>query len=89
MDYLKELELVAIISVKKSYIWLNIWAKGKKGQKNAITSQKQRVYSHGWNKKQGKANKIVFLMIYTFVYLMENVFPKYALIFQTLPTKIW
>ena len=34
-----------------------------------------------WNKKQWKADKykIVFLIIYTFIYFKENVFPKYAL----------
>ena len=79
---------------RKSYIWLNIWAKGgKKWPKicrsmlytvtnNAITSEANSIFS--WNKKQWKPNKIVFLMIYTFVYFKENVFPKYALIFQTL-----
>ena len=49
---------------------------------NAITSEANSIFS--WNKKQWKPNKIVFLMIYTFVYFKENVFPKYALIFQTL-----
>ena len=37
-----------------------------------------------WNKKQWKDDKIAFLLIYTFIYFKENVFPKYALIFQTL-----
>ena len=79
---------------KKSYISLNIWAKGgKKWPKicqsrlytvtnNTITSEANSIFS--WNKKQWKPNKIVFLMIYTFIYFKENVFPKYALIFQTL-----
>ena len=49
---------------------------------NAITSKVFGIFL--WNKKQWKADKIVFLMIYTFVYFKENVFPKYALIFQTL-----
>ena len=49
---------------------------------NAITSEANSIFS--WNKKQWKPNKIVFLMIYTFVYFKENVFPKYALIFQIL-----
>ena len=33
-------------------------------------------------KKQWQADKIVFLMVNTFIYFTENVFPKYALIFQ-------
>ena len=37
-----------------------------------------------WNKKQWKAEKIVFLIIYTLIYFKEIVFPKYALIFQIL-----
>ena len=56
-----ELEWVAIISVKKSCIWLNIWAKGgKKWPKacqsmlyavtnNAITSEANSIFP--WNKK--------------------------------------
>ena len=79
---------------KKSYTWLNIWAKGgKKWPKilqsmlyavtnNAITSEANSIFS--WYKKQWKPNKIVFLMVFIFIYFKENVFPKYALIFQTL-----
>ena len=47
---------------------------------NPITLEANSIFS--WNKKQWKPNKIVFIMIYTFVYIL--VFPKYALIFQTL-----
>ena len=77
---MEELEWVAITSVKKSYTWLNIWAKGdKKWPKicrsmlytvanNAITSEANSVFS--WNKKQWKPNKTFFLMIYTFVYIL-------------------
>ena len=79
---------------KKSYIWLDIWAKGGKNwpkicrsilyaiTNNAIISGANSIFSG--NKKQWKPNKIVFLMMYTFIYFKENVFPKYALIFQTL-----
>ena len=49
---------------------------------NAITSEASSIFS--WNKKQWKPNKMVFLMIYYFIYFKENVFPKYALIFRTL-----
>ena len=49
---------------------------------NSITSEANSIFSS--DKKQWKPNKIVFLMIYTFIFLTENVFPKYALIFQTL-----
>ena len=49
---------------------------------NAITSNVMGIFSG--NKKQWKADKIAFLIIYTFVYFKENVFPKYALIFQIL-----
>ena len=49
---------------------------------NAITSKVFRIFL--WNKKKWKVDKIVFLIIYTFVYFKENVFPKYALIFQIL-----
>ena len=49
---------------------------------NAITSKVFGIFL--WNKKQWKADKIVFLIIYTFIYFKENVFPKYALIFQIL-----
>ena len=42
---------------------------------NAITSKVMGIFL--WNKKQSKADKIVFL-------IKENVFPKYALILQIL-----
>ena len=49
---------------------------------NAITSKVFRIFL--WNKKRWKTDKIVFLIIYTFIYFTENVSPKYALIFQIL-----
>ena len=50
--------------------------------KNAITSEVYRIFS--MNKKQWKADKIVFLMIHNFIYFTENTFPKYVVLFQIL-----
>ena len=79
---------------KKGYIWLNIWAKGGKkwpkicqwityaSTNNAVTSEVYIIFSWKKKKKQWQADKIAFLMINTFIYFTENVFPKYALTFQ-------
>ena len=40
---------------------------------NAITSEIHRIFS--WNKKQWKTDKIALLMIHSFIYFTENVFP--------------
>ena len=76
--FYNELELVSMISIKKVIFgwisglkeakndwnfadqWLYIYAVSN----NAITSEINKMFS--WNKKQGKANKIVFLPFVTF-----------------------
>lgn len=42
---------------------------------NVITSEVYRIFL--WNKKQWKADEIVFLMTDIFIYLAKKVFPKY------------
>ena len=88
---------------KKSFIWLNIWAKG--GNQNdwkfadewyllsPIMQQLQKYVEYSHEIKNNDKLIILhfwwyilymlyILMIYTFIYFTENVFPKYALIFQ-------
>ena len=86
MVFFRELEPIPIISVQRVTLgWISGLYGAKIDQKfaencNAITSKVFGIFL--WNKKQWKADKIVFLIIYTFIYFKENVFPKYALIFQ-------